>query len=128
MHSHVDYGMKKNIVEYQLISLGNSCCYMDCHCADVYVIRPLVRSGLFVPVQDWCRSYQLSRILFLLTSTVMEYFLSPVISRQAPQLIFCIAFFELCVCAFMSFILSALVGRPARLSNDLVGFEYISDL
>lgn len=80
-----------SIFERRLRSRGDSGCFISFHCVDVNAVPPLFRSGLFVPVSDWWRSYGCSWLFFAPTVIFMAYNSNAVIRWRAQKLTFGIA-------------------------------------
>lgn len=71
VYRQLDYWTKVTILERRIMSRGDSCCFNNCLCVDIYAIPLLVRWGLFVAVPDRLCFCEGSRLLFVPTPILM---------------------------------------------------------
>lgn len=121
LYSDFAYRLRKTVFEGRLKAHKNSCCYPALYCVNVYGVHSLVRLGLLVSVLDWWPMYDCSRLRFVPTPIVGAKYSNLVMSRRAPELKFCIAVFELCVCALGFLLISALIGDLLGSRSDYAG-------
>lgn len=126
LYSNLDYCLKETIFERRLISRDDSCGFINWNCPDVYAIYPLVSSGLSVLVPHLWLSYECSRILFLPMPIIMAYYSIFGDKSAGTGADFCIAISQICFCAPVLFLFSALAGGTLGYSSRFVSVEDVS--
>lgn len=121
--SHFDYCVKETVFERRLKARGDSCCFNNRHSVDVYAVSSLARLALLVPIREWWRLYERSRLFFVPTRNMTAYYSNIVVSRRATELIFRVAISNIFVYVFISSLLSKIVSRPGCFISAFTGVE-----